>query len=230
MDILIGRDEQTAQLKLSVEGEVTLYGEIHSVPLSVSRQHCMLVVHDNEKWQLKNLNPQNITRVNGIAINTKTVTKNDFVELGEDSYKLPWEAIEKAIPPTADIRPLKALWDEYNEANEQLKINERRFGALRSGVGILTMAAIAIGVMLGRSSTNYLYIGIYLMALLLSVAFFIKAFRQSSTIVRKQNQIIKKFQTECVCPNCGRYLGNYLFYDNLAKNDNCPYCKIKFKK
>lgn len=230
MEILIGRDEKTAQLKLTVGQDVIQYGEANSVPLSVSRQHCCLVVHDNDKWQLKNLNPQNVTRVNGILINSKTVTKTDRVELGEEGYMLPWEAVESAIPPSVDIRPLKDLWDEYSLANQQLKISERRFGALRSGVGIISMAAIVFGVILGRSSTNHLYIGIYLLALLLSVAFFVKAFRQSSSMVKKQEKIVKDFQTKCVCPHCGRYLGNYLFYENLAKNDNCPYCKIKFKK
>ncbi len=230
MEILIGRDEKTAQLRLTVDDEITQYGEPDSVPVSVSRQHCALVIHDDNSWQLKNLNPKNTTRVNGVAISSKIVTDNDRVEMGEDRYILSWDAIKKLIPPVADIRPLKQLWDEYTLTNQQLKIKERRFNALRSGIGILSMAAIAFGILLGRSTTNYLYICIYLLALLLSVAFFIKTLRQSGTVVKQQEQIVKDFQTKCVCPHCGRYLGNYLFYENLAKNDNCPYCKIKFKK
>ena len=157
MEILIGRDEKTAQLRLAVGQDITQYGEADSVPLSVSRQHCCLVIHDNGKWQLKNLNPQNVTRVNGILVTSKTVTKADRVELGEEGYVLPWEAVESTIPPSVDIRPLKTLWDEYTLANQQLKINERRFGALRSGVGIISMAAIVFGVILGRSSSNHIY-------------------------------------------------------------------------
>ncbi len=230
MEILIGRDEKTAQLRLTVDNDATQYGEPDSVPLSVSRQHCSLVIGDDDQWQLNNLNPQNITRVNGIAINNKAVKPDDRVELGYENYLLPWDAIKALIPPTADIRPLKNLWEEYTKANQQFKIKERRFNALRSGIGILSMAAIAFGFILGRNSNNHLYIILYLLALLLSVAFFIKTLRQSSTVVKEQEKIVKDFQTKCVCPHCGRYLGNYLFYENLAKNDNCPYCKIKFKK
>lgn len=230
LEILIGRAPDTSQLKLSCEGKDILYGEKGSVPRSVSRQHCSISLLDNKKYLLKNLNEQNVTKVSGVEIISKTISENDEIFLGTDSYRLPWEAVLQVIPPLADIRPLKAIWDEYTQDSTKLKIYERRFGVLRSGISIVTMLAIALGIFLGRNTTNIIYLGLYAFAILLSVFFFVKAYRQSSNLVRRQEELVKRFQSNCVCPHCHHFLGGYGFYENLAQNDKCPHCKTRFIK
>ena len=44
MDLIIGRDANTAQLKVVNGTQVTLIGSPASVPMDVSRQHCQLKV------------------------------------------------------------------------------------------------------------------------------------------------------------------------------------------
>ena len=137
MEIIIGRDQQTRQLCVVKDGNSKLYGQPNSVPMDVSRHHISLQPAENGKWQIKNLNERNVTFVNGIAVESKTISEKDKVELGNSHYLLNWDALSDPKEETVDIRPLKKIWEEYDEQRTENQIAERKFNAARSATGII---------------------------------------------------------------------------------------------
>ena len=168
MEIIIGRDQQTRQLCIIKDGNAKLYGQPNSVPMDVSRHHISLQPAGTGKWQIKNLNERNVTFVNGIAIESKTISENDKIELGNSHYLFSWTALQEPKVETVDIRPLKKIWDKYDEQRLEFQIAERKFNAARSATGIITMLAIACSIILGHGP---IYLVLYALAIGISVAF-----------------------------------------------------------
>ena len=226
MEIIIGRDQNTRQLSVVKDGRSILYGQPNSVPMDVSRHHMSLQPVGNGKWMIKNLNERNVTFVNGIAVESKTISENDRIELGNSHYLFNWSAISEPKVETVDIRPLKIIWKEYDEQKFDSQIAERKFNAARSATGIITMLAIACSIILGHGP---IYIFLYAVAIGISVAFTYQAYKKSTEIPQQQRELTKRFQQRYVCPKCGHFMG-FTDYDILIQNDACPYCKTKYKK
>ena len=226
MEIIIGRDQQTRQLSIVKDGVTKHYGQSGSVPMDVSRHHISLQPIDEGKWKIKNLSEQNVTFVNGIAIESKNISENDKVELGNSHYLLNWEALSEPKEETVDIRPLKIIWKEYDEKKFDSQIAERKFNATRSATGIITMLAIACSIILGHGP---IYIILYALAIGISLAFTYLAYKKSTEVPKQQRELTKRFQQTYVCPKCGHFMG-FQDYDILIQSDACPYCKTKYKK
>ena len=226
MEIIIGRDQQTRQLCIVKDGNSKLYGQPGSVPMDVSRHHISLQPAGVGKWQIKNLNERNVTFVNGIAVESKTISESDKVELGNSHYLFSWDALQEPKVETVDIRPLKAIWKEYDEQKFDAQIAERKFNAARSATGIITMLAIACSIILGHGP---IYIMLYAVAIGISVVFTYQAYIKSTEVPQQQRELTKHFQQRYVCPKCGHFMG-FTDYDILIQNDACPYCKTKYKK
>lgn len=226
MKIIIGRDQQTRQLSIVKDGVTKHYGQPGSVPMDVSRHHLSLQPIDEGKWKIKNLNEQNVTFVNGIAIESKNISENDKVELGNSHYLLNWDALSEPKEDIVDIRPLKKIWKEYDEKKFDSQIAERKFNAARSATGIITMMAIACSIILGHGP---IYIILYALAIGISLAFTYLAYKKSTEVPKQQRELTKRFQQTYVCPKCGHFMG-FQDYDILVQSDACPYCKTKYKK
>jgi len=225
MKIIIGRDEQTSQLKIQTDGKQTLIGQAGSVPTSVSRQHCELQMDDNGQLRLKNINPSNSTFVNGMPIESKVVKETDRIELGDDHYALNWEQLKTVLPRTVNIKSLEKTWNDYENTRLQQQIADRRFNALGRITGIITMIAIAMTMITG--TRNMLYLALYATAVVLSLAFTIKAGLDAKKVPTRNKELADKFQDEYCCPACHHFLGNKPF--KILKQDGaCPYCKTKF--
>lgn len=212
MEIIIGRDIQSGKLSLSVDDKGEIQGQ----------QHCMLTIN-NGQMRLKNLDVNNYTYVNGQSIESKALTLQDRIELGMDHYLLDWSLLKPYLP--IDISPLKLVWEEYERQNLKLQIKERKFNALRSATGLITMIAIVLS--LASGGRNKWYLMLYAIAIIISVAFFIKAYIDSSKLPQKRQDLSKQFQRDYVCPHCGHFMGNQPF-DILVQNGSCPYCKKQF--
>ena len=226
MEIIIGRDQQTRQLCIIKDGSSKLFGQPGSVPMDVSRHHISLQPAGVGKWQVKNLNERNVTFVNGIAVETKTISESDKVELGNSHFLFQWSAMSEPKMEMADIRPLKKIWTEYDEQRLEFQIAERKFNAARSATGIITMIAIACSLILGHGP---IYLLLYALAIGISVVFTYQAYQKSSEVPRRQQEMNKSFQRRYVCPKCGHFMG-FQDYEILAQNDACPYCKTKYRK
>ena len=226
MEIIIGRNQQTRQLNIIKDGVERAYGQPNSVPTDVSRHHLSLQPAGAGKWQVKNLNERNVTFVNGIAIESKTVSESDKIELGNSHYLFSWSALQEPKVETIDIRPLKKVWDNYKSKTSELNMASQKFNIARSATGIITMLAIACGFVIGHGPIYILFYGI---AIALSLCFLYKAWTDVSRIQERRDEYQEEFDSRWVCPKCGRPL-NAKNYIVLSKLDGCPYCKTKFKK
>lgn len=226
MEIIIGRNQQTRQLNIIKDGVERAYGQANSVPTDVSRHHLSLQPAGAGKWQVKNLNERNVTFVNGIAIESKTVSESDKIELGNSHYLFSWSALQEPKVETIDIRPLKKVWDNYKSKTSELNMASQKFNIARSATGIITMLAIACGFVIGHGPIYILFYGI---AIALSLCFLYKAWTDVSRIQERRDEYQEEFDSRWVCPKCGRPL-NAKNYIVLSKLDGCPYCKTKFKK
>ena len=103
MEFIIGRDQQTRKLCVIKDGQPRLYGQPNSVPMDVSRHHISLQPVENGKWQVKNLNEQNVSFVNGISVECKTISESDKIELGNSHYLFPWAALQEPEEETIDV-------------------------------------------------------------------------------------------------------------------------------
>ena len=227
MEIIIGRDQQTRQLCIVKDGNTKLYGQPGSVPMDVSRHHVSLEPVGAGKWKIKNLNERNVTFVNGIAVESKTISENDNVELGNSHYLFSWAALQEPKVETIDIRPLKQIWEKYDKGNLALDIAERKFNVIRSATGIISMSAIACAFIFGQGST--LQKALYGLAIGISAIFFVIAHNKAAEVPLKRREIKDEFERKWICPKCKRPL-NFRSYTVLKQNDSCPCCRTKFKK
>ena len=243
IEIVIGRDGNTSQLKLSVGQQSKLFGGQGSVPQTVSRQHCSLTVNDNGSYTLKNLKLQNITFVNGQQVDTKIIKENDTIELGPDKYLVSWNTLKSFLPAKAEvvsIAPLKKVWDHYQWENEQVEIRKQKLAIkkqkqqlLRGLTGVFIPMAILLSYYAGGRD-NPMFIVLYsipgIITLLLTIIqyFGIKEDKRIAVTDREQKKERDlRFRRDYSCPKCGKYLN--MPFDVLVRYDSCPYCRVKFK-
>ena len=228
MEIIVGRGQETRQLSVVKDGKQRLYGSTGSVPMDVSRHHISLQSTGSGKWLIKNLNERNVTFVNGIAVESKTISESDKVELGNSHYLFSWDALQEPKVETIDIRPLKNVWDEYNQRNIEIRIRQKNIGLLSSiPIGFTMLGGLIAGVA-SDEIKPYAYV-FTVIALIVMVYGFYRRFTDDS--IGEQEEIKKKFQRRYICPNpkCGHFMG-FQDYEVLTQNDACPYCKTKYRK
>lgn len=225
MEIIIGRNQQTRQLNIIKDGVERAYGQPNSVPTDVSRHHLSLQPTGAGKWIVKNMNERNVTFVNGIAIESKTISESDKIELGNSHYLFHWDALQKKVE-TADIRQLKRVWDEYNSANIEIRKRQKNIGLLSSiPIGITMLGGLLSGIA-PDDLKPYAYV-FTAIALIVMLYGFYRRFTDNS--IEEQEEIKKTFQRKYVCPKCGHFMG-FQDYDILTQSDACPYCKTKYRK
>lgn len=229
MEIIIGRNSANAQLKLTSGKTSKLYGQPHSVPLTVSRNHCKLTSLGEGKFRIENLNVENETRINGNPIVSKVIKRGDTIEIGPDRHTVSWDCIlsfvEENTPKTMDIRPLRIAWYNYEKAEVKDTIKERRFNTLRSATGIITMLAIISSFFLPRTT---IYLTLYLSAFLISVVLTLIAYRSAAAVPKRKKQRKEAFREAYKCKCCGHHYS--MAYDELSIYNECPFCKAKFIK
>ena len=229
MEYILGRDANTTQLDIISEKQTFRLGLPGSVPMTVSRRHCLLTIDDSGRMSIKNLKPQNVTYVNDHAVESKSISPSDTITLGASKYRLNLSevlaTIKKVEPKVVDIRPLRQVWNDYKAESMEMTVAERRFNALRGVTGLVTMIAIVCAMTLGH---NPIYFLLYGTAIVLTLAFTIKAYVNSSKVPEQREELTHKLHRNYVCPNCGRYFN--MDYDTLTQYNACPYCKAKFRK
>lgn len=226
LEFIIGRDTTAGQLKISNGKQALLFGEKNSVSRSVSREHVSISVTEKGELILKNLNVENDTYVNGKGIEQKLIQQSDKIELGNERWELSWkEYLDPVIPKFADIRPLEKVWKDFKNSQIKNQIKERKFNALRSATGLLTMAAVALSGVFGRD--NSLYLCLYGSAAVVSALFFILSYRWASKIPMENAKLQEETEKKYMCPQCGK-LYPLQKYDQLKQQGRCMHCKAIF--
>lgn len=226
MEIIIGRDQQTRKLSVVKDGSSKLYGQPDSVPMDVSRHHISLQPVGDGKWQIKNLNERNVTFVNGIAVENKTISENDKVELGNSHYLFQWAALSEPKVETIDIRSLKKIWDDYQQNDIAIRNRQKNNGLLASvPLGFSMLGGIIAGVAPEIRGVALVFTGI---AFILFIYGLYRRSQDNSTVELKRLQ--DDFDKKWVCPKCKHPLTCFRSYTILSQSDSCPYCKTKYKK
>ena len=226
MEIIIGRDQQTRQLCVVKDGNSKLYGQPNSVPMDVSRHHISLQPAGNGKWQIKNLNERNVTFVNGIAVESKTISEKDKIELGKSHYLFSWAALQEPKVETIDISRLKVVWDTYQQNDIEIRDRQKNNGLLASiPLGFSMLGGIIAGVAPEIREVALMLTGIAFVVFLFGLY---RRSQDNSTVELKENQ--DEFDRKWICPKCKHPLTCFRSYTILSQNDSCPYCKTKFKK
>ena len=226
MEIIIGRDQQTRQLCVIKDGNSKLCGQPGSVPMDVSRHHISLQPAGNGKWKIKNLNEQNVTFVNGIAVESKTISESDKIELGNSHYLFQWSALGESKVETIDIRHLEKIWDWYETTQLEMKESERKIQNNQKLASILSSCGILIVFVEGLGFLRYILMGL---SILITIYFWYRGNNSDSSLNIRLNDLSKEFRKKYKCPKCGHFMGNTP-YDVLIQNDGCFNCKRKFKK
>lgn len=225
MEIVIGRKADNGQLKVAVEGKPErAVGALGSVPPTVSRSHFSLQPDDKGGYKLTNLNPANETLVNGVSVETTHVKEGDRIELGASRYLFDWKHLDQVVPSMIDIKPLEAVWDNYQQRRMKMQIRQGRLNAIGRVAGVVSMAGTVFAVVGKNSDLRLvLLISAIVLSLLLSAVTFINA----SKMPKKMAELDKEFQLTYTCPKCGVFMGNQP-YHVLRQRPACPYCRGKF--
>jgi hypothetical protein len=228
MEVIVGREQQSRRLAVVRDGKAQLVGQPGSVPMDVSRQHAAFSSLNKGKWEVRNLNPRNVTFVNGVAIEKKNITESDKVELGNTHYLISWDVIRGPKVETVDIRPLRRVWEDYNDSLIEIRKRQKNNGLLASVPMGFTMLGSVIGLFF-KDNPEVLQGAIMFVILAFGTFIYGLFKRYSGNSIDEQEELKKDFQRRYTCPKCGHFMGNEP-YDVLIQNEGCRYCKAKFVK
>ena len=226
MEIIIGRNQQTRQLNIIKDGKEKVFGQVGSVPMDVSRHHVSLQPAGAGKWQIKNLNERNVTFVNGIAVESKTISESDKVELGNSHYLFSWAALQEPKVETIDIRHLEKIWNWYETTQLEMRESERRIQNNQKLASVLSSCGILFVFVEGLGFLRYILMGLSIM---ITIYLWYRGNNSDSSLNIKLNDLSKEFRKKYTCPKCGHFMGNTP-YDVLIQNNGCTNCKTKYKR
>lgn len=229
MDLIIGRENGVDNPRLSIEynGKTFYWGKPGSVPKSVSRKHCRVVIDNDAKVSVEDVTTNNFIYVNGQDCKKKGgISLTDTIELGPDKYRVDLEGIVKALSAqqSYSIAPLQEIYDSYQKDKYDIQVSQGKLNALSALPGILSMVSIGIAFFIEKARLIMIII-----AAVFAAVFAIIRFRNASKIPMQTKKLDESFREKYVCPNpaCGHFLG-LTPYKELLKNRSCPYCKSKF--
>lgn len=237
---MIGRDEETSRLFVSVGGKGIKLGTAGSVSGCVSRNvpktgtaHCSLTYTKENGLVIANLKMGvNHTYVNGVDVAKAPVKFNDTIELGAYKYRLDLKAVVDAAlkivpappapPVEVDIRHLEAIWNNYEA--EKIAIQKRG-----KNIGMLQTLPIAIGtigticsVIAKQPEVAAIVAGVSLCVILYTFTL-----RKKDKSIEELQDLNHKMEEIYVCPKCKHFLG-MKSYTVVTQDSKCPWCKAKY--
>ncbi|MBR6979112.1 MAG: FHA domain-containing protein [Prevotella sp.] len=265
--ILIGKEPQSGRLMISMNVNGTLKKMVipnfNNVPNTVSRcmpennmAHCKIEIDANGKMKVHNLKSQNVTFVNGMEIETRTLKSDDKLELGADRYPIPLDTIFTAgiqmidgggggKPPVKEysIKPLERVWNNYHKETMKIKREQKNLAAAQGLAPMLTIGGSVISAILAKAGDDWVLeimgsiitpaelcwvtIPLSLLGLILMGRNYYR--RKNDTSLEDQDRLLAELQTLYVCPNpdCKQFLGANA-YRVIRQKKTCPYCKCKY--
>ena len=253
MTIFIGREPGQSRLLLavSVNGKVSqaALGQPGSVPKGVSRlimaqntAHCKINIDDNGAMTLTQVNPGNVSYVDGIVVSSKKISVQSSIALGSCRHPLNVSMILGAaqkivgnqLPPNpagqvpVSISHLKDIWDDYEKTIENIQRKNQEKSKRR-------MLPLIIGSASGIAApilANVLSIGTLWLTIPIAVIMFciwIKIYNEKDTSIEDKKAATDRLMDKYLCPSmsCRHFMG-YQPYRLLLQNKKCPYCGTLF--
>lgn len=250
--IFLGKDPIQRCLCVAIDDngrkKLGAIGSPGSVPASVSRivpeqetAHASILVDSQGVMTIYNLKPQNVTYVNGIEVVSKRISETSVVEFGFEKYRVDiaqvlnvakklvgTENIDSESHPF-DINHLSRVWDEYHDRLLDIKLRQKRLGLMASASLIFSLGSGALSVMSHNENSALNEIAPILTVVGFVVCAMSFYLRSKDNSIEEQEAALDEFQERYVCPNCGKFLGNFKY--NIMKRQydmRCPHCKCKF--
>lgn len=234
MEIIIGREAGARRLLCVADGRTFAVGQAGSVPLSVSRQHCRLIV-SGEKLTIENIKPENVTYVDGLQVLSKNITPTSRVQLSMERFTIPLQQIvslatgrpaqpQQPQAPTFSLKPLKAVWEEYDKQRLAIQDDAARNANRQRLQGILSLTGMCIGFIPGIDQT--LRVAIIVAALGVAIYFFIQGWNKD-TVQKKLHDLDNQLAKDYKCPSCGRPFGA-VPYRQIEFSKQCFSCGCKY--
>lgn len=231
MEILIGREEGARRLHCVANGREFNLGAAGSVPTSVSRKHCKLIINGNQ-ITIENIREQNITYVDGNQIFCKSISTDSNVQLGKDRYPLPLKELlamvanrpnpsavrQKKNVPTFSLAPLEAVWEDYDKRKMELQKKkedqankQRAMMGARMALGSIPIVGAFAGVAMGA---KMIHSGLS---------------SDKDSISVKLRELDEELDKNYVCPNpeCQCPFGP-VPYRRIKFRNKCPSCGCKY--
>lgn len=242
MELVIGREPQSNQLMIAVDGRPYRMDVGMNVPKSVSRYnqqngsaHCRIIISTNG-MRLENLNEMNVTYVNGEAVESCKISPTSVVELGEDQYRINLAKILQLVGyhPTYSVKHLRRVWERYDKALLRLQLEERKKQNQQKLQGILSQASMVIviipSVMPNIPIAMWLRAVLVMCALALGIYFYMKGNKTDDSFIIKKRELDEQFKQDYVCPNpkCKRFIG-FNSYDSLKSKNKCNMCSCNYQ-
>lgn len=248
MEIIIGREQGARRLHCVADGREFNVGQAGTVPTSVSRQHCKIVINGSS-MSIENLKDQNITYVDGNQVFSKSITATSKVQLGNDKYLVPLQqviqlatgtpstpssaparAAQAAKPaqpaaPTFSLRPLKSVWEEYDRRKLEIQNEAAKRANQQRVQGIISMFGMALGLL----PIPMVFRAVCVIAALgLAIYFFMQG-QSTDTVQQQLHDLDEEFAGKYKCPNpkCGKPFGNAP-YRQIEFNKQCFACGCKY--
>jgi len=237
MELIVGREKETNNVLVTIDGKNYKWDVGGSVPKTVSKQHCVLKTIDGINIQITNLKQQNVTWVNGMPVSSFSIQKGkDKVELGVERYVLDWSIIDKILsmaekntPKEVDIMPLKKVWEDYQYSLGHMQKKQAFVNACRGGVSLFTIGGVAAGYVMKESMSEVMPV-LYVLAVFATVLFVGMGVYDALKMPKRKEQITRNFTKKYCCPHCHYFFG-FQSFDIFSNNmDCCPKCRSKFKK
>jgi len=232
MEVMIGREAQSRRLSVTRDGKVQLVGKPGSVPMDVSKSHVALCTSGDGTWEVRNLKEANVTYVNGLPIEKKTVREGDSIELGMSHFKLSWDVIRGPKQEVADIRHLRRVWDEYKEDMNEIDERQKNTSVLASVPMLFTMGGTAITVILNFAGVpKEIMLATGALTVIAFIMMIYSIFRRKNDTSKQDKEALNKsMYKKYVCPKCGKFLGMQDYDLLIQQHDQCGFCKAKFIK
>ncbi len=254
MEIIIGREVGTKRLHVTIDGnkEFSL-GDPGSVPQTVSKTHCKLVIDGKKNITIQNIKDNNCTYVDGDQIIQKSITPNSKVQLSPSRYTLPLkEILNKAglitepepgqgqrqgqgpAPQIYSLRHLEGVWKQYESerlAEAKRRTEEAAKQRMWQSVRFALLGVGALVTAVGAATEPIIPIITGLMTIGIAISMLINAHKTSKEepLAAVNARIDDKYRQYYCCPNpeCGRPFGykNYLDVKFIKK---CPACGCKY--
>ena len=247
IELIIGREkgaeEGCARLAVTLNNETHHLGKPGCVPHNVSRDHCRVVVGDDDKMTVENLKYKTAKpgdKVNPVYVDGVEVVRKDglpldaLITLGPKptspkptQTKFRVSEVLVGLAPTMEypIDHLKEMYEDYMNSKTNVQIRERKLNAISALPIILTMGSAIWAANPDAPKNTRLVMGC--IAFLCALAFAVIRYVFAGKVPKKTLERENRFRNEFVCPSCHSYLSGYT-YDQLAAMGRCPHCKCKF--
>lgn len=232
MEIIIGRDSDTSCLALLIDGKrvkdstLTLPNTVSRLKADERTGHCRLSFK-GDIIKITNLNPQNVTFVDGEEVSSKKIDTHSVVELGIDQYRINIKKLLKQIGyvPPVSIKHLKRVWERYDRTLLKLQVEQQKAANQQKLQGLISQASVLCviipSVIPSIPIPGTVRVILVVLALALGVYFYIKGTKTDESFVIKKRELDERFKEDYTCPKCGYFFG-FTPYDNLTYKKNCP--------